>query len=1085
MSQSNTPDWLSKRLEKAREKLSSGSTITPRPNPGLVPLSFTQERFWILDQFNPGDPVYNRPILLRLRGDLEIGALQNSLGEIIRRHDSLRAVFPTEDGGPQQIIQPHFELPINLSELEEPPSNTISEAAQLWVKQQLNQPLDMGTGPLLKMDLLRLGPKEHLILLVAQHILFDAWSARRFIRELFQGYDACIEKRPSPFPDLPIQYADYAHWQRTQFEKGAMEKDLAYWMTRLADAPPHLNLPLDYSRPKSMNYRGAMRSHTLPAQLVSDLRAFSKKENVTLFMTLLAAFKVVLHRYSGQTDLVVGSPVAGRSHVELESLIGVLFNTLPLRTDLSGDPTFPTLLKRVRQTALEAYAHQSLPFEKMVEHLNPPREANRSSIFQVMFNLENLTEALPTSRYLTIEEIEFDHQVAFYELSVEFVETSEGLTGLFHYKTDLFAAATIERMISHFETLLSAVTDSPNQSISRLPMLGEAERHQILVEWNDTASPVSNDRCIHRLFEEQVERTPEAAALIFEDSELSYHDLNQRANQLAHRLLEMGVVADSIVGVCVERSFEMFIGLFGVLKAGGAYLPMDPAYPKERLSYMLEDSQTSILLTQSHLVCGLPAFQGRIICLDKTGSETKQQPVTNPNGRCDPKHLAYVIYTSGSTGTPKGVMIEHQALVNFTAGVTKQYGITGNDRILQFSSFSFDASVEEIFPALTTGASLVLRSETFLQTSKSFWQQCGYFRLTVLDLPTAFWHELVRDLGETAGQLPDSIRLVVIGGESVRAEAVNQWMEWAPPTIRLINGYGPTETTVVATTYEFAAKHQFEQVPIGRPLPNTLVYLLDPAGSPVPIGLPGELTIAGTGLARGYLNQPDLTAETFLPDPFAKHPGGRLYKTGDLAKYLPDGNIVFLGRMDHQVKIRGFRIEPGEIESVLATHPAVESCAVVARENSHGEKFLVAYVVTLPNSTPSPDFKIHLAESLPDYMIPAAFVEVIELPLSPNGKLDIQALPIPAPSEEAATAFEAPRGPIEKRMASIWEEILEINPISRDADFFALGGHSLMAMRICSRLQSGFNVSLRIDKIFDYPTIRELAPMIEKLLKES
>lgn len=1081
MSKPQQSALLAKRLQRARQRLTASDTIPPRPDPKMLPLSFTQERFWLLNQFDPGSPAYNRPILLRLRGTLVLEAVEHSLNKIIHRHNTLRAIFPGIDGRPRQSIQPPFNVPLAVTDLSRQPPETHGKAVRRWIDNKLAQPFDMAKGPLLRVAVLRLAPDHHLLLLVAQHILFDAWSARLFISELVREYDAFVGNTPSSLPPLPIQYADFACWQRDRFEQGHMQNDLAYWQTQLADAPPYLELPLDHSRPEALSQAGALHVHTLPSDLVARLKQLSQSANATLFMTLLAAFKVLLYRYSGQTDIIVGSPVAGRTHTELEALIGVLFNTLPLRTDLAGNPTFQTLLGRVRQTALDAYAHQALPFEKLIEALNPPRNLNRTPIFQVMFNFENLADAIPPSHYLTVEDVEFDQHVAHYEIAVELTDTAEGLKGLFNYQTDLFEAATIERMAGHFETLLAGIVANPNTPISQLPLLTETERHQLLVEWNDTQADYPKDQCIHQLFESQAAQTPNVTALVFENIRLSYQDLNRQANQLAHYLQSLGVGPETLVGLCVERSLEMVVGLLGILKAGGAYVPLDPAYPQERLAFILADTNAPVLLTQIHLQDKFPDYGGQLICLDDTPDNVRKQTDTNPASNATPTNLAYIIYTSGSTGQPKGVMIEHRALVNFTEMISVAYNITPADRMLQFASISFDASAEEIYPTLTRGATLVLRTDEMLASAPAFFQRCEAWGITVLDLPTAYWHQLVSDLPQLNQSWPRLLRLVVIGGEKALVEAINCWLEYAPSTVRLINGYGPTEATVVATVHEIASQNPggLQCVPIGRPIGNVQAYILDEQMQPVPVGLPGELHLGGVAVARGYLNRPQLTKKRFIPNPFG---AGRLYNTGDLARWLPGGTIEFLGRADNQVKLRGFRIELGEIETLLSRHPAVERCVVIAREDTPGDKRLVAYIIPASHSPPAVnEVQTYLKSKLPDYMIPSAMITVEEFPLTPNGKLDRAALPPLALSRpDLSNTLVAPDGPVEEMLAEIWQDVLQLDQIGRHDNFFQLGGHSLLAVQLLSRIEQYTGHKVSLTTLFQAPTIEQLSHYINQ-----
>jgi amino acid adenylation domain-containing protein len=814
-------------------------------------------------------------------------------------------------------------------------------------------------------------------------------------------------------------------------------------------------------------------------------------------MTLLAAFQTLLYRYSGQEDIVVGSPIAGRNRVEIEGLIGFFLNSLAMRTDLSGNPSFRELLGRVREVALGAYAHQDLPVEKLIEELQLERDLSQNRLFQVLFILQNTPMPILELSGLTLSSSVIDNKTAKFDLTLELKETPLGISGWFEYNTDLFNETTLVRMVGHFQTLLEGIVANPEQKLSDLPVLTPAERQILLVEWNNTQADYPKDLCIHQLFETQVELTPEAIAVVFEDKQLTYRELNYRANQLAHYLRTLAVGPEVLVGLCVERSLEMVVGLLGILKAGGAYVPLDPAYPKERLALMLSDSQVPVLLTQEQLLPRLPEHQAHVVRLDTDWGVISQHSQENPVSGVTPENLTYLIYTSGSTGKPKGVMIQHQSLVSFTQTAVVEYGLSQRDRVLQFASISFDAAAEEIYPCLTSGGTLVLRTDEMLSSVPTFLQKSRDWELTVWDLPTAYWHQVTYELATQDLLLPESLRLVIIGGERALPERIGMWQKIVGDRAKreghqahhpqLVNTYGPTEATVVATMYKLPGSTPTDttlpEVPIGRPLRHVQTYVLDRYRQPVPIGVPGELHIGGAGLARGYLNRPELAHKQFIPNPFSDNPNARLYKTGDLVRYLPDGNIEFLGRIDHQVKIRGFRIELGEIEAVLSQHPEVRETLVMAREDVPGDKRLVAYLVRNQKSTPTTsELRRFLKEKLPDYMMPSVFVLLDAMPLTPSGKIDRRSLPAPDHTKrEVEETFVAPRTSAEETLAGIWSEVLGLEKVGVHDNFFELGGHSLLATQLTARASKAFQVKLPLRNVFEAPTVAALVERVETL----
>jgi amino acid adenylation domain-containing protein/thioester reductase-like protein len=906
----------------------------------VFPLSFAQQRLWFLNQLEGTSATYYVYTALRFEGRLQRSALEQSLQEIVQRHETLRTTFSRLNGKPVQVIHPMSHYPLPLSDLQALPSEKQTTEVQRLINEETRCPFDLSTGPLFRYRLFQLGPETHVLVLNMHHIISDEWSIDIFIHEWGALYKAFSIGQPSPLPSLPIQYVDFAHWQRQWLTEEVLEQQANYWKQQLAGAPALLSLPTDHPRPPVQRFQGRTLSFVLKQELTAQLKHLSQQTGTTLFMTLLSAFATLLSRYTGQTDIVIGSPIANRTHSQTESLIGFFVNTLVLRLNLVDNPPFEDVLLNTRQVALEAYSHQDIPFEEVVKALQPERNLSHNPLFQVMFILVNAPIANVELAGLSLTSLEIESVVAEFDLTLSIEEKNDGLVSQLEYNTDLFERATIERLSGHLQTLLTSIVENPHKPIHELPLLTAAEQQQLLA-WNDTASDYPQALCIHQLFEAQVEKTPDAVALVFEDQQLSYKELNNKANQLAHYLQSLGVKPEVLVGICMARSLEMVIALMGILKAGGAYLPLDPAYPAERLAFMLEDAQISVLLTQSSLKNALPETKAQVVCLDT--KPLSHLSTANPFCSVKTDNLVYVIYTSGSTGKPKGVMIQHQSLVNFVHTDITKYKLTQDDRLLQFHSISFDAAAEEIYACLGAGGTLVLRFDDMLNSISRFLQYCQDLGLTVLHLPTAFWHQLTSELGTGKVTLPDSVRLVTIGGEHALSESVDLWQQWVGTT-PLVNVYGPTETTVGPTNYPLPSliPRKWRDIPIGGPIPNVQTYILDKYLQTVPIGIAGELYIGGVCLARGYLNRPDLTVQKFIPNPFSNH--SRLYKTGDLARYLPDGNIEYLGRIDNQVKMRGFRIELGEIEAVLAQHPAVSENVVMMT----GERGLVAYWVPKP-----------------------------------------------------------------------------------------------------------------------------------------
>ncbi len=1065
------------------------SPIVPVPRDGELPLSFAQQRLWFIDQLEPGGSVYNFPAAVRLKGPLNMAALKQSLDEIVKRHEALRTTFAIVDGRPVQVIAPLLSLTLPIVDLRELPEPERESEVQRLATNEARRPFDLAEGPLVRATVLRLGEAEHVGLLTMHHIVSDGWSTGILIREMAVLYDAFCSDRPASLPELPIQYADFAHWQRIWLQGEVLDTQLAYWKHQLLGAPPLLEVPTDHPRPALQTFHGAHQAILLPKALGDALKALSRQEGVTLFMTLLAAFQLLLHGYTDQDDVVVGTPTANRNRLEIEGLIGFFVNTLVLRTDFSDNPTFRNLLRRVREVCLGAYAHQDLPFERLVEELHPTRDLSRNPLFQVMFVLQNASLQPVELPGLSLSPVEVDTGTTHFDLTMHIVDTDHGLVGTLAYNTDLFEAVTITRMLGYFRTLLEAVAATPERRVSDLPLITDTERQQLLVDWNDNKANCPKGLCIHQLFEAQVARTPDATALVLENQQLTYDELNRRANQLANHLRLLGVRPELPVAICLKPSVEMVVGLLGILKAGGVYLPLDPAYPKERLAFMLEDAEVPVILTREALLVGLPEHHAKVVCLDSDSEVITQRSKENPVCLTTPENLAYVIYTSGSTGQPKGVLVSHASIAAHCLNVQRYYELDSSDKVLQFASLSFDVSLEQMLPTLIVGATLVMMTTDVWRTA-AFYKVSSECGLTVLNIPTGYWQELAREWADVSELVPNiQPRVFIVGGDTMLPEFLDLWQRTPMSSIRLINAYGPTETTITATAFEVASRLRepsaLHRIPIGRPLTNRETYILNKYGDPVPVGVPGELYIGGDCLARGYLKRPDLTARNFVPNPFSSEPGTRLYKTGDLARYLFDGNIEFLGRIDDQVKIRGFRIELGEIEAALRQHPAVRETVVLAWENAPGEKKLVSYVVAEGESPPTAsELRVFLKERLPNYMMPAVFVPLGALPLMRNGKVNRSALPEPGRARfEPGRSFVAPRNALERQLTSLWEEVLGIRPIGVTDNFFELGGHSLAAVRLFSLIEKRLGKKVPLATVFQGATVEHLAKILHQHAK--
>jgi amino acid adenylation domain-containing protein len=1082
--------------EMRRAELPALPPVVPTERRGVLPLSFAQERLWFIDRMEPGSAAYNLPVAGRLEGALDEAALERSLGEIVRRHESLRTTFAEVDGSPVQVIAPFGGFTLLVDDLSGLAEADREAAVRRRAGEEALRAFDLAAGPLFRAVLLRLGAEDHVLLLSMHHIVTDGWSMGVLQRELGALYAAYREGRTSPLRELPVQYADYAVWQREQLEGEALDRQLAYWRERLAGAPELLELPTDHPRPAVQAYRGATVPVELSPELLERLEALGRSEGATLYMTLLSAFQVLLGKYSGSDDIVVGSPIAGRTRKEVEELIGFFVNTLVLRTDLGGDPSFREVLRRGRAVTLGAYEHQEVPFERLVAELQPERSMSHAPLFQVLFTLQNDGGGEGTLAGLEVSGAGAAMEIAKFDLSLTLTATAQGLRGGLNYSTDLFERGTAERMLGHLERVLEQVAADADVRLSRLEMLREAERAVVLA-LGEGAAPEFPRATVDALFAQAAAAAPEAVALAWDGGRMTYAELDGRANRLAHHLRRAGVQTGTRVGVCLERGPEMVVATLAALKAGGAYVPLDPAYPAERLAFMLADTAVPVLVTESPLAERLPPHAARVVQVDVDAAAIAAEPADAPAAGTDPEAAAYVMYTSGSTGWPKGVEVPHRAIVRLVRG-QDYVSIAPSDVFLQLAPASFDAATLELWGPLLNGVRLAIHPAG-QPSVESIGRALAEHGVTVLWLTAGLFHLVVEERIEVLR----GVRQLLAGGDVLSVAHVRRVLAELPDTA-LINGYGPTENTTFTCCHHIGgAPRDGASVPVGRPIANTYVRVLDAGMRPVPVGVPGELYAGGAGLALGYLGRPELTAEKFVADPFA--PGARLYRTGDRVRWRESAEVrecvstgvdpvpnsrtdalthsrtavlEFLGRVDTQVKIRGFRVEPGEVEAVLRAWPGVREAAVVVREDVPGDRRLVAYLV---GDSEAEALRAYVRQSLPEYMVPSAFVFMEALPLTPNGKLDRRALPAPDHAS-AAERYVAPRTGTEELLVEIWMEMLRLERVGVHDGFFELGGHSLLATRVVSRVRAAFGVELPLRTIFETPTVAGVAAQVETLV---
>ncbi|AKQ66394.1 hypothetical protein A176_003306 [Myxococcus hansupus] len=1072
--ESPSVDRLAMRLVRAAGTAGSpqGPLLVRVPRDRPLPLSFAQQRLWFLAQLEPNSTVYNVPASVWLNGPLDEDALKRSFEALVLRHESLRTTFTVLDGSPVQVIDARADVRFDIVDLRMLPAVSREAEAQRLAQEASQRPFDLAYGPLLRIALLRLSEQEYLLVLVMHHIVSDGWSMGRLVEEMGQLYAAFSSGHVPTLPELPLQYADYAVWQREWLQGEVLDAQLGYWARQLEGAPRLLELPTDKPRPAVQSLEGATVPFALGTELSDAVRALGQQEGATPFMLLLAAFQAVLARYSGQEDVCVGSPIAGRTRAETEGLIGFFVNTLVLRTRLDGNPSFRELIARVREVTLGAYAHQDVPFEKLVEALRPERSLSHSPLFQVMLTFDSTPGAAGHSashQHPGLNPVSVEQRVSRFDLTLGFTESREGFAGGLEYCTALFERATVERLLGHLKALLKSAVAAPDRPLFELPLLDPSEHHRVLVEWNDTGSGGPSDACIHTLIERQVAASPEAVAVVSGDTSLTYRELDQRASQLATRLRGLGVGPEVRVGLCAERNEDLLVAVLGILKAGGAYVPLDPAYPRQRLAYMLEDAKPRVLVGQRALLEGLPPVDAARVTLDEAWTPVPLDVV--PVASAAPDHLAYVLFTSGSTGRPKGVALEHRSAVAFLRWAARTFSPAEMAGVLASTSLNFDLSVFELFAPLTRGGTVVMaRNALELPTLPSA------RRVTLINTVPSAMAELVR-----ANAVPESVRAVNLAGEPLPGTLVEAIHAVAPGVQRVRNLYGPTEDTTYSTWAE-APRGAPREPTVGRPLDGTRAYVLDVFGQPVPQGVAGELYLGGAGLARGYFDRPDLTAERFVPDAFSQEPGARLYRTGDRVRWLPDGELQYLGRIDAQVKVRGFRIELGEIEATLRRHTAIREAVVIAREDASAGRRLVAYIVARQEGAlDTVQVRSFMQARLPDFMVPTVILTLDALPLTPNGKVDRAALPAPeALRSEEARAYVAPRDTLELVLAGIWEELLGTGPIGIHSNFFELGGHSLLAMRLVSRIRERLGRSPSVVSLFQAGTLEDLATRLRQ-----
>ena len=1075
--------FVEQRLMEKRKAAAAQSGISSRPVKTPVALSYSQELLWLLSQVFYDGVAYNSPATFGLEGALDIDALRSALDALVDRHEILRTTYDVIGGRPMQIIHDRFPVDLRVIDVGAEAFDEQEQRIEAILREESQAPFDLVNGPVVRSTLIRRGPDDYVFMIVLHHIATDGYSRTILFNDLTELYEATVQGRPASLPPLPVQYADFALWHRNWLEAGALQQQLSYWRQRLEGAPSRLDLPTDFRRSPVRSYDGDHQSLRLDLATLEGLRDVARRGGGTLFAGLVAAFAALLHRYSAQDDVVIGTPFAGRNRAEVENMIGYFINPLPLRIDLSGDPTFLELVQRARGTAVEAFANADVPYEMVVRETNPERDLSQTPVFQAMLVLHNpeWMSKRPKFEPAGIRATELSHTKGWskFDLLLGMSERKDGLNATFEYSTDLFKAETLARMLEHFRTLAGNAAVNPDTRLSKLSMLSEAERSRVLVNWNPpTREP--HEETIKDLFEQQVARTPHATAVVFQGETSTFAELNRRANAIAWRLRAKGAGPGTLVGIFLEKSIDAVAAVLGVMKSGAAYIPLDPVYPSDRLGLMVADAKPTLLLTQQSLRSELSVPTASVITVDE-GFEGERDD--DPPTSAVPSDLAYVIFTSGSTGRPKGVMIDNANLTSAYFAYEDAYRLRELRSHLQLANISFDVFTGDVLRALVSGAKLVLAPVDVVVDPAQLYELMVREQVEAAEFVPAS-AKLLFEHVERSGLSLDFMRLLSIGGEAWRADAYALFRRVCGPQTRIINSYGLTEATMDSTWLEVTdelALHPDRFVPIGRPFANTRIYILDADLEATPVGIPGELCIGGAAVGRGYLNRPELTQERFVPDPYSTQPDARLYRTGDFARWLPDGTVDFVGRADRQVKIRGFRIEPGEIEAVLERHPLVQRAAVTARPDAEGQLRLVAYVVPAQSDAivERSDLYEFLAEHVPAYMVPAAWMTLSAPPLTPSGKIDVNALPEPEWDRPATAELVAPRNETERRLAEIWRELLGVEELGVTDNFFALGGHSLLAVRLFAQIEQQFGKKLTLTTLFRGGTIEQLAAVIE------
>jgi len=1050
----------------------SASRIPRRPHETPAQASFAQERLWFMEKLAPSSCAFNLLNGYAIRGPLDRVALERAVRAIMERHEALRTNLVQSDGKVRQAVSPAQEGAFEFVDLSRLPGGGLREAEEEALG-RARRPYDLSKDPLFSTVLFKTGRDEHLLAVLAHHSVFDGWSFRLFADELAAIYSAFTGGKASPPAEPGVQYSDYSDWQRARFEEGGFERGLGYWRGALGKDLPVLELPTDRPRGAQQPCRGESIRVWLSPGTTDGLKGLGLKNGCTLYMTLLAAFFAYLHRYSGNDSIVVGCPVAGRGMKELEGMMGFFVNTLPMKADLSGDPSFLDLLKEVRRAALEAYSNQDVPFDRIVEELQPQRDLSRSPVYQTLFQLRNFPVPAPGSGSISLVRHDFGWATAQVDLFMDIEEEGQGLRCKIEYPSELFDRGTVERMARHWVRLLEGVVENPSRRISGLPLMADEELRMVLSDWNQTGTAYPRDMCIHQLFEERASGNPEAVAIAHRGASLSYREVNERANQLARFLVDGGLAPGEPVGICMERSPEMVISYLAILKAGGAYVPLDPDDPPHRLGVIINDVKGRMIITKSRHEGRLPVGS-RGIVLEKEAESIGSKSVENMARGADPMGMAYVIYTSGSTGAPKGVCCHHRGVVRLVAD-TNYVRFSPGDTVVHASNPTFDPTSFEVWGALINGARLLILDKEVALSNDEFAKALGEGGADVMFLTTTLFHLKAKEAPSSF----KGLRELFVGGEAMDPASARSVLAAAPPK-RLINFYGPTENTGFSTFHDVGdVPEGTTTIPIGKNIANSKSYILDRNLRPVPVGVKGEIYVAGDGVALGYFNNPKLTKASFVPDPFT--PGSMMYKTGDLGRFLADGSIEFLGRADLQVKVRGFRVEVGEVESVLLSHPSVRLAAVVPRGRDGRERQLFAYV--LPHegvAVGAAELRSHMKERLPDYMVPRSFTILESMPLTPTGKIDRKALPEPADTRGEGSASTAQEGGMESRLAAIWARALGVGRVGREDDFFELGGHSLLAVRLCSAIEDEFKVSLPVATLFRAPTVALLAKELQR-----